>query len=263
MLFTPDVGRPITQRALRSIGKYADYPYELIIDDDNSANWTITKAINRAVARSKGNFILIFNDDCEATPHFLSRMMGVMQSNLRIGIVGCMFLFSGGPRHGLIQSAGVTIYEDGSGDAWPLAEPNTPKYNYVREVDAVQGSCYLIRREAFDAVGGIDEAYGGGMFDETDLCLMMKRQGWCVMYAPIPIYHGVDGKSTVTNTRAISLYEKNRKYFAKKHKGYLKPLSVRQKLYSAWRHSALIRRCIPPFLRRYIVRLARRQGGHK
>lgn len=41
LLFTPDIIRPVTQRALRSLAKYADMPYELIIDDDKSPNWTI------------------------------------------------------------------------------------------------------------------------------------------------------------------------------------------------------------------------------
>lgn len=54
-----------------------------------------------------------------------------------------------------------------------------------REVETVKGCFMLLRREALDAVGLMDEGfflYG----EETDLCCRMRRAGRRVMFAPEP-----------------------------------------------------------------------------
>jgi len=259
LLFTPDRNRAVTQRAWKSLIKYADAAHEIIIDDDKSPDWTITRAINRAVAKSRGDYILIFNDDCEATPHFLSKLVDVMEGDPRIGVVGCKILYLGGVYHGLIQHPGLMLYRDGTATPWPRCCADDARFNFVRDIVGgyIQGSCYLIRRIAFYDVGGVDEIYGRGMYDETDLCLKMTRKGWRVLYAPVDIYHGIGGESTVTNQASRSLYERNRRIFAKRYGRYLPPRprrSLRENLYLGWRRSLWLRRRTPIRVRHLLKR---------
>jgi GT2 family glycosyltransferase len=59
---------------------------------------------------------------------------------------------------------------------------NFPGAARRRETQAVSGACLLVRREAFDAVGGFDEAFGD-CFGDVDLCLRLRARG-AVVYQP-------------------------------------------------------------------------------
>jgi N-acetylglucosaminyl-diphospho-decaprenol L-rhamnosyltransferase len=53
----------------------------------------------------------------------------------------------------------------------------------VREADFLYGACLLVRREAVDAVGGLDEDFF--MFsEETDWAYRFRRAGWKVLFFP-------------------------------------------------------------------------------
>jgi N-acetylglucosaminyl-diphospho-decaprenol L-rhamnosyltransferase len=50
-------------------------------------------------------------------------------------------------------------------------------------LEYLQGSALLLRREAFDAVGGFDERFF--MYcEEADLCYRLREAGWSVLFAP-------------------------------------------------------------------------------
>ncbi|MFO7947042.1 MAG: glycosyltransferase family 2 protein [Armatimonadota bacterium] len=70
---------------------------------------------------------------------------------------------------------------------WDHAEP--------REVDWVSGAAMLIRHEALEDVGYLDESFFWGS-EDVDYCFRMHKAGWNVMYTPEPVIIHAIGKST-------------------------------------------------------------------
>jgi N-acetylglucosaminyl-diphospho-decaprenol L-rhamnosyltransferase len=59
----------------------------------------------------------------------------------------------------------------------------------------LSGSCMLLRREAFDAVGGFDPAYFM-YFEDLDLCRRLADAGWQSVYVPSAVVEHTGAHST-------------------------------------------------------------------
>ncbi len=90
---------------------------------------------------------------------------------------------------------------------WP-GNPWTRSYRRERggPVEAaagwLSGSCLLLRRNAFQAVGGFDPAYFM-YFEDLDLCRRLADAGWSSVYVPSAVVEHTGGHSTVRNRDAM------------------------------------------------------------
>jgi GT2 family glycosyltransferase len=88
----------------------------------------------------------------------------------------------------------------------------------VSEVDWVQGSALLARRDVYTQIGGLDEGYV--MYsEEMDWCKRAKLAGWRVMYfgkADI-VHHGGKSSEQATARKHIHFQESKLRYFRKFH----------------------------------------------
>ena len=77
----------------------------------------------------------------------------------------------------------------------PAGRPRTGAGVGPELVDWVSGACFLVRRSAFEEVGGFDEAYF--MYaEDVDLCWRLGRAGWRVAYVPAAEVTHLQGVST-------------------------------------------------------------------
>jgi N-acetylglucosaminyl-diphospho-decaprenol L-rhamnosyltransferase len=67
----------------------------------------------------------------------------------------------------------------------------------------LSGSCLLLRREAFEAVGGFDEGYFMYV-EDLDLCERIGRAGWQVVYVPASVVLHAGGHSTRRHRDAMA-----------------------------------------------------------
>lgn len=206
----------------------------------NTQNVGFAAGNNQAMAASSGEYVLLFNSDAVAPAGSVERLLEVARSHPRAGIVGARLLNPDGSfqashsrfptlgREALILS---TLGRRLFGPHYPSAGPEVERR--AQAVDVVEGACLLVRRAAFDEVGGMDEGYF--MYaEEVDWCYAMRRHGWQTWYAPdAPIYH-LGGASSLNRKpqREADLYRSRVRFF-RKHYGPLQANALKAMLFAS------------------------------
>ncbi len=81
-------------------------------------------------------------------------------------------------------------------------------------VDWVSGACMLVRRSAFEQVGGFDPAYFMYV-EDVDLCWRLGQAGWTVGYEPAGrVVHTVGASSQLAPYRMILAHHRSLLRFA-------------------------------------------------
>lgn len=204
----------------------AEFPeVRLIANEDNVG---FTRANNQALRLARGHYVCLLNPDCEALPGSLLNMVDYIQEHPDVGAVGPQLLFPDGSvqssrrrfptlRTGLVES---TILQRSFPRSRALLEyycDDLPT-NQTHEVDWLVGACLMIRREALDQVGLLDEGFF--MYsEELDWCFRAKRAGWKVVYLPQARVVHHEGKSSEQNlvNRNIHFHDSKCRFFGKHH----------------------------------------------
>jgi GT2 family glycosyltransferase len=139
---------------------------------------------NWAASQVTGELFCFLNDDTEVLEaNWLATLVGhALQRN--VGAVGGLLLYP----NGRIQHAGVVL---GPGwwatHAYRGARRDAPGYHdralVTQDVSCVTAACMLVRRDAFDAVGGFDAAFPT-RYNDVDFCLRLRRAGWRIVWTP-------------------------------------------------------------------------------
>jgi GT2 family glycosyltransferase len=194
--------------ALRSVTEYENYEI-LLVDNwstsDEALEFSEMQAIisatrvirieepfnyarinNLAVAACDSEFLLFMNNDVVVRdPSWLTQMMGEALADPTVGIVGNKLLYP----NRLVQHGGIILGVGGIADHAHrgLAEDD-PGYMAraisAQELSAVTAACLLCRRDAFESVGGFDEADLRVAYNDVDLCLKIGKAGYRIIWTP-------------------------------------------------------------------------------
>jgi hypothetical protein len=100
-------------------------------------------------------------------------------------------------------------------------------YQQPIEVDSVIGACMIVRKEAIEQVGFLDQDYFL-FLEETDWCWRMKKAGWKVFHVPnVQIYHLQGGSKNQLPAQAWLEYYRSLYKFFKNHRSWFSLLSLR------------------------------------
>ncbi len=151
--------------------------------------------VNYAVSQATGDYLLLLNNDTEAiSDGWLEAMIEQVQRK-PVGAVGALLLYPDNS----VQHAGVIVGLGGvAGHSHKHYPGDAPGYYYMlkslNNYSAVTGACLMVRREAFEAVGGFDESLAIA-FNDVDFCLRLREAGYRNVYVPGAVLYHYESKS--------------------------------------------------------------------
>lgn len=173
---------PLTEAQLRARERLcADKRVRVEVLGRSAFNYSL--ANNFGVARTTGDFICLLNDDVQPLDgDWLDRMLSFFADDA-VGIVGPKLYYP----NMTVQHGGVIVGLAGlcehANRYLPRGEPGYAWRGVLdQELSAVTGACMLVRRDVFEAVGGLDEAYPAG-FNDIDFCLRVRERNHAVVFA--------------------------------------------------------------------------------
>jgi GT2 family glycosyltransferase len=225
---------PRLRRCIDSIARGAgDVPYEIVVvlngaDDDvieavraspsvrvAASRWNLGFAggCNLGRAEARGELIVILHDDAEAQEGWLPALVDAAASHPGAGVIGSRVLGADGGR---LHLAGAVIFSDATTELLGRgAEAEAPEHMVARPVDYCSSCAVLVRAQAWDEIGGLDELLFPGGYVDADLGTAAWTAGWRVRYEPSAAVRHRSGGSMTSGFKAF-IHGRNRDRFRAK-----------------------------------------------
>ena len=226
-------GLKYTKMCLNSVLEYTRHPYELILIDNgskkeikeyfktqacrfanvkiisNRKNLGAPKAFNQGIAASAGEYLLFLNNDTIVTDGWLNRLVGHIERDSKIGIVGAS---TNGVKNDCGDFPTYKGYRNEKEIQRTAAFVSLARKGEFEVVPAVTSFCMLTKREVIDKIGVFDENYGLGTNDDHDFCLRAREAGYKIICDfDTLVFHFYN--RTLGNLNIKELDRRNREYF--------------------------------------------------
>jgi GT2 family glycosyltransferase/ADP-heptose:LPS heptosyltransferase len=202
-------------------------PVGKIIRNDHNGGYG--PACNAGAKFASGKYLLFLNADTTVTPDWLRPLYEFMESNPRAGLAGNMQI--------KVREGKTTIDSAGSEWSWvtsnfdhigrhvyrgkTLAKPfelERCPHDLLEtaEREMVTGCCFIIRADLFRRLDGFDAGFRVGYWEDSDLNLRVRREGYKIYFVPDSrIFHDVGH----TKSGGHPFMAENREYFRRKWVG--------------------------------------------
>lgn len=215
---------PVARRALEALRLQLDESREVIVVDDaspepvpqsfpvpvvrNERPLGFGPSCNRGAGQARGEFLCFLNSDALVEPGALDALEAAASEEGH-GAVAATLL----DEDGAVQESGCAIGLEGT--TFPLgrgADADDGRWSFRREVDYGSAACLLVRRQSFEELGGFDDRYAPGYYEDADLCLRLAERGLRTVVEPAArAVHLQWGSGT--RERAKALVRRNQEVF--------------------------------------------------
>ena len=222
---------------LRSIAEETSYPnYEVVVVDNASSDGTLeairegaagdvkvqvqaldknlgfAAANNAAAQAAKGEYLVLLNADTMVTSGWIGRLLAHLRRDRQIGLICPVTNFAG--NEVMIDVPYLSAAEMQT-FAVDVARRNAGR---ELEIEVAPLFCAMLRKALWDELGGLDQRFEVGMFEDDDLSLQVRKRGlWVVAAEDCFVHHfgqGSFGKLPRSDYEAI--FDANRRRFEEK-----------------------------------------------
>jgi GT2 family glycosyltransferase len=164
-------------------------PFRLVL---LSRNLGYAPANNIGVELARGRYVCLLNSDVMPdTDDWMERLVGRLEENPTIGAIGPLLLFEDRSvqHQGMVFEAlaefGNWLFPIHSRKGW-----RPPAEGGLLRAEAITGACLVIERKRLRELGGLDESFVIGDFEDSDLCMKLAGQGLrCAVDCDVTLYH--------------------------------------------------------------------------
>ena len=158
---------------------------------------------NFGISYAKGEYILCLNNDITViSPEWMEELLANCQRP-EVGIVGARLYYP----DNTIQHAGIVLGMGGCAGSLFVGLARSRggylhKAALQQDLSAVTAACFMVKKEAFEKVGGFEEKLAVA-FNDVDFCLKVRHAGYLVVYDPYAeLYHHESKTRGYENTEA-------------------------------------------------------------
>jgi len=179
----------------------------------NSSNLGFAKAVNQGIKKASGRYVAIVNSDIVFFPGGLQGLAACLDMNPSAGAVGPF----------TNRTSGIQIMD--IRNRKPLHPGKLKIYSQAlrlkfadlsQEVHRLTGFCLMLRRQACESVGLLDERFGIGCYEDLDYCLRLRQAGWKLRVARDVLVWHREHSSFKSRGDLHALVLKNREVFVDK-----------------------------------------------
>jgi GT2 family glycosyltransferase len=191
----------------------------------NSTNRGFASAVNQAFAASTTAYVLLLNPDVIVSANAISILEDFMNANPRAGAAGGWVNEKYLPRP--FPTAASLIRED-----LGISSALHSQYHRGSEavaVDQPAAAALLVRRDAYDEIGGLDERFFPAWYEDVDFCLRLRLAGWDIYFVPRAefIHEGGYTAAALGRKKFVEAYYRNQLRYVRKHMGAAAAFAVR------------------------------------
>ena len=187
-------------------------------------NLGFARASNLAAKSARGEFLLLLNSDARPVPGAVALAVTWMRAHADCAVAGAQLLNPDGSRQNSIANfptlATELLNKSLLRRLCPGKYPGKERESLEPlEVETVVGAFMLIRKTAWDALGGLDERFFF-FFEETDFCLRVRQNKLQVVHLPgVRVGHGQGQTAKQISGGARIEYWRSRYIYFRKHQG--------------------------------------------
>jgi GT2 family glycosyltransferase len=208
-----------------------DFPHVELLR--KATNDGFAAGVNDGARVTRAPYLLFINPDCELDARAAKELTSWMERHPGVAVAGPRIRNADGSVQPSARRFPDMTTAIAGRSSWltkvlpdnPISRRNLPlrdaDLTAPTEVDWVSGACMLVRREAFEAVGGMDQGFFL-YWEDADFCRRLNDAGWRTMYLPAATAIHVGGRSSRHAADAsLEAFHKSALRLYRKHAGAL------------------------------------------